>query len=140
MKSQFFVCALLAALLPGTVIAQTAPDKTMQLLQMIADQQAGGGSAEITVGALPDDVPKVPLPKAEIVGSIRAQPTGTIGTLVTSTYNLYYLASDAQIKSYSDALVAAGWKRQSVFGQGGFEPNDSNGLTIYCSQQFHRSP
>jgi hypothetical protein len=45
---------------------------------------------------------------------------------------LYYTASDQQIKSYDDALVAAGWTQSELLGRGGFVSNGSGSVTIYC--------
>ena len=135
MKLRLFLIVLLAALVPSAAIAQTPSDKTMQLLQIVADQQmGGGGSAEVTVGALGADVPKVPLPSAEIVGTIHGKPTGDVGALVSSNYQLYYLATDEQIKSYNEALVAAGWTQSALLGRGGFVSNGPGNLTVYCHE------
>jgi hypothetical protein len=131
MTSRFLFCVLLAAL-PLSAQAQSAPDKTMQMLQIVADQQAGGGTSVVTVGALGDDIPKVPLPDAEIVGTIVSKPTGDLGALVGENYELYYLASDAQIKNYGDALKGAGWKQQALTGNGGFVSNAAGDVSIYC--------
>jgi hypothetical protein len=132
MKTRLLVCAFIAALLPGTVAAQTAPGKTAELLQIIADQLTGGGHADITIGALGTDVPKVPLPSAEIIGSIAGKPAGTAGSLVGSRYEIYYAATDEAIKTYAKTLAAAGWKPQSFLGQGGFVSNDSTDAAVYC--------
>lgn len=132
MKLRLFAFALSAALLPGAAIAQTAPDKTMQMLQMVADQQTGGGTAEVTVGALGSGLPNVPLPNAEIVGTIHGKPAGDVSALVSSNYQLYYLATDEQIKNYEDALVAAGWAQSAILGHGGFVSNGPGELHVYC--------
>lgn len=135
MKSRLFVIVLLAALVPSAAIAQTPPDKAMQLLQIVADQQmGGGGNAEVTVGALGTDVPKVPLPDAEIVGTIHGKPVGDVSALVSSNYQIYYLATDEQIKKYGDALVSAGWTQSALLGHGGFVSNGPGNLTVYCHE------
>jgi hypothetical protein len=132
MNKGVFLTALLVALAPSLVYAQSAPDKAAQLLQIIADQQTGGGHAVVTVGSLGKNLPNVPLPKADIIGTIQGDATGQLRTLVGSTFTLYYGASREQAKAYATTLTAAGWKQSSILGHGGFVSNDPTDVAIYC--------
>lgn len=131
-KLRVFLPALVAALLPPMALAQSAPDKAMQLLQIVADQQTGGGHAVITVGALGPDLPKIPLPNAEIIGTIQGTGAGELRSLVGSSSTLYYRASAAQVTAYGETLAEAGWKAQALPGRGGFVSNGTADVSIYC--------
>lgn len=115
----------LASALPAP--AQTTGSDT--LLQRIASQN--GGTAEVFIGKLPTDMPKVPLPDATLVGSVHQSMETPISI---DSYQLYYDASAGAMRTYGDALVAAGWKRQQLpTNSGGFVSSTGPTSAIYCN-------
>ena len=126
--------AVLAGLLfvaaPLTASAQTSDDKTMQLLQRVANGAVG--QADIFVGKLPNDVPNVPLPDANIVGSIHQK--GDVGNVVSvDSYQVYYNAGADTLDGYATALNKAGWTLTGLptGGADGFTPSAGN-MSFYC--------
>jgi hypothetical protein len=131
MKRVFIVCATVAALLsPLCAVAQTTDEETV-LLDRIAARS--GGTAQVLVGKVPSDMPKVPLPAATIVGSVHE----TIETpIAADSYDLYYNAQPDTLKTYEAALVAAGWTNHPfpLTGGGGFVSSTGPTTAIYCKE------
>ena len=118
---------ILASSLPA--FAQTT-DPAMELLQRVAAQ--GGGKAEVFIGKLPDNLPKVPLPDATVVGSIHESVESPISL---DSYDVYYTAAPDALKTYEAALIAAGWTHQSLPASGGGFVASSGPLSaIYCKK------
>jgi hypothetical protein len=126
MKRTFvlFAALLFASALPAS---PQATDKTMLLLQRVAAQN--GGRADVLVGKVFADMPKVPLPDATLIGTVHR----TRETLYadTGTYDLFYDAATTTVKGYESALAAAGWMGQDI-GGGGFVSSSGAGVKAYC--------
>jgi hypothetical protein len=128
MKHTIILTAMLALTASIPAAAQTTASD--ELLHRIAAQ--AGGTAEVFVGKLPPDLPKVPLPNVPLVGSVHQ----SIETPVAiDSYQLYYDATADTLKSYGDALTAAGWKHQEFpTGGGGFVSSTGPTSAIYCKE------
>lgn len=124
-RTAFFLATLvLTSAIPA--LAQTTG--TDKLLQRVVQQN--GGTAEVFVGSLPPDLPNVPLPKAPIVGSVHQSLESPI---TVDSYNLFYDAAPDTLKTYGDALTAAGWKRAELpTNRGGFVSSTGPQSTMYC--------
>ncbi|MGB6986063.1 MAG: hypothetical protein WBD74_08855 [Candidatus Aquilonibacter sp.] len=132
MKRTFVLLAVLlfASARPAS---PQAPDNTMLLLQRLVTQY-GGGHAEVFVGKLPADMPKVPLPGLTILGSIH-RTSHTQGKDDTSdSYEVLYDATADSMNAYRSAVVAAGWaNKQAPFnGTGGFVSSRGPSSSTYC--------
>jgi hypothetical protein len=118
--SLFFLATISAA------FAQSTPDLQAELLQRLA---SANGKADVVVGALPANLPKVPLPQATIVGSIHQTMDSPI---VIDMYQLYYDAAPDALANYESALTSAGWKRRNLTGGGGFIASSGPQMAFYC--------
>ncbi len=133
MKRTFvlLVALLVAAALPAS--GQT-PDKTTLLLQRLV-MQYGGGQAEVFVGKLPADMPKVPLPDVTVLGSIHRKIDTAGEGDTTDSYEVLYDATADAMNAYRAALSAAGWaNKHTPFdgGAGGFVPSRGPSSSVYC--------
>jgi hypothetical protein len=125
-RTAFFLATLvLTSAIPA--FAQTT-DNATSLLNRIAAKN--GGTAEVFVAKLPTDMPKVPLPAATLVGSVHESVESPI---TIDSYDLYYDAAPGALKTYGDALTAAGWKQHQLpTNRGGFVSSTGPQSAIYC--------
>jgi hypothetical protein len=83
----------------------------------------------VFVGKLPTDMPKVPLPDASIIGSVRRWTERQIGSAPYS-YDLFYDATPQTMGAYQATLTAAGWTSRQT--PGGFVPSKGPDFAFYC--------
>jgi hypothetical protein len=128
-RTIIFAATLVFASVIPALSQTTDSDK---LLQRLAAQS--GGTAQVFVGKLPQDVPKVPLPDAALVGSVHQSLESPI---TVDSYNLFYDATPDTLKAYGAALVAAGWKQQPLMpgGGGGFVSSTGPTTAVYCKAE-----
>ena len=122
----FLATLVLTSAIPA--FAQTT-DNAILLLNRLAAKN--GGTAEVFVGKLPSDMPKIPLPAATVVGSVHESVESPI---TVDSYDLYYDAAPGTLKTYGAALVAAGWTNSPLplNGGGGFVSSTGPESAIYC--------
>ena len=119
----FFALLLISA---AASTAQTSDSDI--LLQRIAAQ--GGGTAEVFVDKLPPTMPKVPLPEAQLIGSVHQSIESP---LTVDSFDLYYNAKPDTLETYGSAMIAAGWKEHPLSpGSGGFVSSAGPTTRIYC--------
>ncbi len=132
MNRTIILCAAMLLSTAPLCTAAQATDKTSILLQRLADP-SGSGRAEVLVGKLPPNLPSVPLPAAEIIGSVHVKADLSIGTF--DSYALYFTGSADSLTRYGAALTAAGWKMSAfpeLVRQGGFTTNEPPSVAMYC--------
>jgi hypothetical protein len=103
MKRTFIFVATLVFASTIPAFAQTTNEDT--LLQRLATAQ-GGGKAQVFVGKLPTDLPKIPLPDGSIIGSVHRRTDLRNGT-VADSYDLFYDATPQTMSAYQATLTGA---------------------------------
>jgi hypothetical protein len=105
-------------------IAQAATtDKEMLMLQRLASLQATS-PVEVFVGKAPSAMPEVPLPSAEIIGSVKTKDSA----------QLLYIGSPDIVEKYRKQLTDRGWKASDFppGTGGGFAGNSGPQNLVYC--------
>jgi hypothetical protein len=124
------IFVLLAALLFASALPASpqTPDKTTLLLWRLAAR--GQTTGDVLVGKLPADLPNVPLPDADLIGSVQRK----LDSSATYSYELYYDATSGALKTYLATLSSAGWKTSDTpLGRsGGFVSSSGPEFAIYC--------
>ena len=125
MKQTIIFAAALALMSAVPALAQTTDSD--KLLQRLATPQSGV-TAQVFVGKLPTDMPKIPLPDASIIGSVRRRNERQNG--LPDSYELFYDAVPQTMAAYQATLMAAGWTPRQTAG--GFVPSKGLDFAFYC--------
>lgn len=128
MKRTFIFVATLVFASTIPAFAQTTNEDT--LLQRLATAQ-GGGKAQVFVGKLPTDLPKIPLPDGSIIGSVHRRTDLRNGT-VADSYDLFYDATPQTMSAYQATLTGSGWTSRQTAGAGGFVSSKGPDFGFYC--------